>query len=91
MEFSGSVAVLLGVTTGVAGGTIRDILTGEVPPVFQPEIRLYATAALGGALALVFLRSAGMPEPLPTFVGGAVTLALRLAGIRWKISLPLLD
>ena len=91
LEFSSSVAVLLGVTTGVAGGTIRDILTGEVPLVFQPEIRLYATAACGCALTLVLLRGVGIPEPIPTFAGGAVTLALRLAGIRWRISLPILD
>src|SRR6185436_13843801 len=49
LEFSASVAVLLGVVTGVAGGILRDVLTGDVPLVFQPQIHLYATAALCGA------------------------------------------
>jgi uncharacterized membrane protein YeiH len=91
LQFSGSVAVLLGVVTGVAGGILRDVLTGEVPLVFQPEIRLYATAALCGAGAFVFLRQAGTMDSAATIVGVALVLALRLAGIRWRLSLPLFD
>src|SRR6185295_4853478 len=53
LEFAAPVAVLLGVVTGVAGGILRDVLTGEVPLVFQPQIYLYATAALIGAAAFV--------------------------------------
>src|SRR3954447_13040810 len=45
MNFAPPVAVLLGVVTGVAGGILRDVLTGEVPLVFRPQIYLYATAA----------------------------------------------
>src|SRR5262249_11519208 len=44
LQFTAPVAVLLGVVTGVAGGILRDVLIGEVPLVFQPEIHLYATA-----------------------------------------------
>jgi uncharacterized membrane protein YeiH len=60
MQFSAPVSVLLGVVTGVAGGILRDVLIGEVPMVFRPEIRLYATAALAGAALVFGLRLAGI-------------------------------
>src|SRR5438552_474972 len=91
LQFSGSVAVLLGVVTGVAGGILRDVVIGEVPLVFQPEIHLYATAALCGAGTFVALRHVGTADSSATIVGIALVLALRLAGIRWRLSLPLFD
>lgn len=48
-------AVLLGVMTGVAGGMIRDLLTGEIPLVLRTGVYLYATAALCGALTFVII------------------------------------
>ncbi len=48
-------------------------------------------AALGGAALYVGLHAAGVTEQLATTAGVLITLALRLAGIRWKISLPLLE
>ena len=88
LNFSAPVAVLLGVITGVAGGILRDVLIGEVPLVFRPEIRLYATAALCGAAIFVALAKAGTPAAAATLTCVAVVLGLRLAAIRWKISLP---
>src|SRR5580765_918639 len=89
MGFSAPVTVLLGVVTGVAGGIIRDVLTGEVPLVFQPEIHLYATAALAGAAAFVMLVKFGLDEPIATPLGLGLVLTLRLIGIRWRLTLPL--
>ena len=89
--FTPSVAILLGIITGVAGGILRDVLLGEVPLVFRREINLYATAALGGAALYVGLHATGIAEQIATTAGVILTLALRLAGIRWKISLPLLE
>jgi uncharacterized membrane protein YeiH len=91
LEFSLAVSVLLGVVTGVAGGILRDVLLGEVPLVFRPEIHLYATAALCGASAYVGAHALGVAAPMATVLGGAVVLAMRLAAIRWKISLPALE
>jgi len=88
MQFSAPVAVLLGVVTGVAGGILRDVLTGEVPLVFRPEIRLYATAALAGAALCVALYAAGTGLTPAAVAGAALVLGLRLAGIYWNISLP---
>jgi uncharacterized membrane protein YeiH len=49
LSLSPPVCVLLGVVTGVAGGIVRDVLLGEIPLVFPPQIHLYATAALAGS------------------------------------------
>ena len=91
MEFAPPVAVMLGVITGVAGGILRDVLTGEVPMVFRPQIYLYATAALAGAAVFVAWNHFAPNPPVPTVVCTGLILALRLAGIRLKLSLPVLE
>jgi uncharacterized membrane protein YeiH len=84
-----SIAVAMGVITGVAGGIMRDLLTGEIPLVFRREIYLYATAALCGALVLVALNRYWPNEPMNMPVAAGLTLVLRLAAIRWKLGLPI--
>jgi uncharacterized membrane protein YeiH len=91
LEFSAPVAVLLGVITGVAGGILRDVLIGEVPLVFQPEIHLYATAAMAGAIVFTVLGRLGVMEPVSTLAGVTLVFGLRLAGIRWRLSLPVFE
>lgn len=88
LQFAAPVAVLLGVVTGVAGGMLRDLLTGEVPMVFRPHIRLYATAAMAGAAVFVALTRWRPVEPAATIVAISLILALRLTGIWLKLSLP---
>ncbi len=46
------VAVLLGITTAVGGGILRDVLLNRIPVILEKEI--YASAALMGALIVVF-------------------------------------
>lgn len=82
-------AVVMGVITGVAGGIARDVLVGEIPLVFRREIYLYATAAICGAGVFVLLRESTSLAPASMIAGTVTTLILRLAGIGWRISLPL--
>ena len=85
------IAVAMGVITGVAGGMFRDALIGRIPLVFGREIYLYATAALVGASVFVVMERL-MPGAwinLPT--GTLIALAMRLAGIRWRLTLPLFE
>ena len=84
-----AIAVAMGVTTGVAGGILRDLLIGEIPLVFRREIYLYATAAFCGASCFVLLNRWSANLQLNIILGTTVTLLLRLAGIRWKIALPM--
>jgi len=81
-----AVAIVMGVMTGVAGGMIRDVLSGEIPLILRREI--YATASLCGAGVFVGLSHLPTPTPLATVIAVAVTLAVRLAAIYWKLSLP---
>jgi uncharacterized membrane protein YeiH len=79
-------AILLGVTTGIAGGILRDVLLREMPAVFRREIHLYATAALAGAGVYVLLIG---HSPLIAAIAGFFTvLTIRLAALRWHVSLP---
>jgi uncharacterized membrane protein YeiH len=87
-EAPGAVAVVLGVLTGVAGGMLRDVLTGEIPLVFQKQIYLYATAAIAGCLVYLTLREFATPQPQLRLISIGTILLLRLAAIRWKLALP---
>lgn len=85
---SGPVCVVLGVTTGIAGGMLRDVISGEIPLVFRPHINLYATAAVIGAVTYVLAEAAWPGFPGNMLIGATVILGLRLAAIRWRIRLP---
>lgn len=80
-------AGVMGVLTGVAGGVIRDVLTTEIPMILHGG-ELYATAAITGAAAFLTLSSFGAPAPVPSLVGMAVIVALRLATIVWDLRVP---
>lgn len=54
-------ALLLGVTTGVGGGMIRDVLTGRIPAIFGGNT-LYATLAIIGSLQALVLAKLGLPD-----------------------------
>lgn len=79
-------ATLLGVVTGVFGGVLRDMLCNEVPLVFAGE--LYGTAAWAGALAFVALLAVGIAAAPAGFVAMAAIIAIRLAALRWRVTLP---
>ncbi len=88
LGFANAPALALGVISGVAGGIIRDVLTGRVPLVFQPAIYLYATAACIGAFSYcLLLPLAGGTKAL--WLGVLLTLVLRLGAIRYRIALPI--
>lgn len=80
-------ASLLGVITGVVGGVVRDVLCNEVPLIFVRG-ELYATAAWIGSLALIGLQSLGVSAIIAAWAGMATVLAVRLAAMVFKITLP---
>lgn len=80
-------ASLLGVTTGIVGGVLRDVLCNEVPLVFQRG-ELYASAAWGGALVLIGLQALGISSVIAAWSGMAIVLLLRLAAMAFRITLP---
>jgi uncharacterized membrane protein YeiH len=82
------IGLVMGVTTGVVGGMIRDLLSGEIPLILRREI--YASASLGGALLLAILSHLGLPTPFIVFGAAFIILAFRLAALHWNLALPLL-
>ena len=80
-------AVLLGMTTGIGGGMVRDVLVMEIPTVLRTE--LYAVAALLGAAFTVGGHSLGMSLHVAAPVGAALSIALRLLAVRYGWHLPI--
>lgn len=82
------VAVLMGVITGIFGGVLRDLLCNRIPNVFRQSTELYATCSFIGTwvfIALVWLK---MDSFLASAVGAGVIFTLRLAAVRYKVTLP---
>ena len=80
------IVVIMGMLTGSGGGIMRDVFSGEIPLFFRKEI--YATACLVGGMAYLAFLAAAIPNNGAMLGGAAVTLAIRLAAIRWGLSLP---
>lgn len=87
---SALIAVLMGTITGVAGGMLRDILTGEIPLILRPG-RLYATAAIAGAIVFVLLGKTSLRPEVAALAGMTVTATLRLAAIAYGLRLPIVE
>ena len=81
------VASLMGVTTGIVGGVLRDILCNDVPLVFLKG-ELYATAAWTGALALIAMQEMGVSGITSAWIAMAIVLLLRLLAMRYNLTLP---
>jgi len=86
MGFSYPVAVLMGLTTGIAGGMIRDILTGKMPLLLGREF--YATPALLGASLFCILLHLAPDHPFNRYYGLALAFGLRCASIHWDLYYP---
>ncbi|MEK6743592.1 MAG: trimeric intracellular cation channel family protein [Nitrospirota bacterium] len=82
------IAALLGVTTGVFGGVMRDIICNEIPHIFT-RTELYATCAFAGACTYLVIYSTMSNEVAAVTACIAVTFVLRMLAIRYKIRLPL--
>ncbi|MHC4727392.1 MAG: trimeric intracellular cation channel family protein [Planctomycetota bacterium] len=87
MDISPGIAVVMGVMSGVFGGMIRDVLSGEIPLILRREI--YATASLCGAVTFCVVSYAQQNQSLAAIASVIVTLTLRLSAIKWEMSLPL--
>ncbi|MFT7052546.1 MAG: putative membrane protein YeiH [Psychromonas sp.] len=86
LGFSGPVAIGMGCITGVVGGMIRDLLSGQIPFVLQKEI--YATASILGGVLFVLCSYFEFTPILAMIIAISGTLSLRLSAIYWHLSLP---
>ncbi len=86
LGFSPTVAVLMGVTTGAAGGVLRDILTGRMPLILGREF--YATPMLIGAVAFTLLEANFAHHGINRICGMAIIFILRAAAVQWGLYYP---
>jgi uncharacterized membrane protein YeiH len=76
---------ILGLTTAVGGGVLRDMLAGDTPYIFVKHI--YASACLVGALVCGLMwRSAGDVPAMLT--GAAVVFLIRALSAYFRWNLP---
>ncbi len=80
------VAVMLGVTTAVTGGMIRDIICNEIPLILSREI--YATAAFAASLAFVAADHLTLSDNASLTIAVVTGLLIRGLAIVYNWSLP---
>ena len=81
-------AILLGVTTAVGGGLLRDITANEVPQLFDPR-DLYALPAFAGAASTVILSLTGTFTAVAASAVAAGVFAFRVTAWRRHWYVPL--
>jgi uncharacterized membrane protein YeiH len=77
-------AWLVGMTVGIGGGVIRDLLLREIPLVLRREI--YALAALAGGMLVVLGDWLRLPAGPVALVGAALVVVIRVVALwrRWN-------
>lgn len=84
--FNYEMAILLGITTAVGGGVLRDVLLGRVPVILRKEI--YASAAMLGAAIVVFGEDLGYHIDVISAVALVVCFGMRFMGLHYHWNLP---
>jgi uncharacterized membrane protein YeiH len=80
-------AVSAGILTGIGGGVLRDLLTGELPVVLHQR-QLYAVPAVIGAVLTALLWVTGTLTVLTAGAAVGVVFTLRVAALRFRIQAP---
>lgn len=81
-----AMAVMMGLSSAVFGGIIRDTLCNELPLIFHREI--YATACIAGALIYLLLHHLHAPEVISELVTVLFIIAIRIIAVRFNIKMP---
>lgn len=78
--------VFVGVITGVGGGVLRDVMIRRIPIILQK--RIYALAALLGAVLDVLLMQLGCPGEISAMIAVCAIMLIRLLSARFRWNLP---
>ena len=82
-------SIMLGVTTAVFGGILRDICINEVPLIFRKE--LYALACAAGGLLYFLLPFVGVESLYVRNIAGmAIIFVIRALAIKYHLGVPVL-
>ena len=77
------ISIILGSITGVGGGIMRDICSGEMPRVFQPG-KYYAISSIIGAALYVIPVELGVPQDIASVLCVAVGFAVTVLAERFN-------
>ncbi len=86
LDYEVPVVVMSGITTGIFGGILRDILCGSTPQVLREE--LYASVSLLVAFQYLIMLHFKVPEGITLAVAFTTGLSIRMLAIKFKWSLP---
>ncbi|MBP2321025.1 putative membrane protein YeiH [Kibdelosporangium banguiense] len=77
-------ACLIGMTAGIGGGALRDVLLREIPMVLRKEI--YALAALAGGVVVVVGDQLRLPGAPVAIAGAVLIVTIRVLALwrRWN-------
>ncbi len=78
--------LMMGMLTAIGGGLLRDLMLREIPFVLNK--RIYAIAALEGALVYYLLHLAGLNDIVASLAGILLTFLLRILATVYKWNLP---
>ena len=80
------IALIMGMISAVFGGVLRDVLTNQVPLIFQKEI--YASACLAGGISYLLLNHFRFPENIIFIISASVVVIIRVIAVRFHLQLP---
>ncbi len=83
MDIAPFSAVLLGTSSAVAGGVIRDTLCNEIPLIFRSEV-MYATPCIAGGLMYWALLHFHMNTESAAIISMSLIFAIRILAVRFK-------
>ena len=80
------VALVMGMSSAVMGGVTRDVLTNEIPLIFQREI--YASACLAGGVIYLILNNFNINDDVQFIIAASVIIVVRTVAVKYELELP---
>lgn len=87
MDITPVAAILLGTSSAVAGGLIRDTLCNEIPLVFKGNL-FYATPCILGGVVYWALLATGFDTEWSAIAAMSLIFMIRLLAVKYKWKIP---
>lgn len=79
-------AIMMGISTAVVGGVLRDVFCNEIPLIFHREI--YATACILGAASFIIMQRFGIDADINSIITTLIIILIRTLSVQFNWSLP---